>query len=85
MMSCQQVYAFLDDFIDGRLDTLTRVNFGLHLLICAACRNYLATYRAAIGAAQGAEKADAPDAAVPEDLIQAILASRGGLKEQEIK
>jgi predicted anti-sigma-YlaC factor YlaD len=76
MMTCREVYSFLDDFLEGRLDLVTRLAFGSHLLLCRACRNYLATYRASIKAAQEAERADNPPDPVPEDLIAVILASR---------
>ena len=84
MMTCREVYGFLDDFLDGRLDVLTRLSFRTHLLLCAACRNYLATYRASIEAAREAERADAPPGDLPEELIAVILASRkaGGMEPQ---
>lgn len=77
MMTCREVYGFLDDFLEDRLDALTRLKFGGHLVICAVCRSYLATYRVTLAAAHGAELTDAPaDTPVPEELIQAILSSR---------
>ncbi len=77
MMTCREVYGFLDEFLDGRLDIATRLKFGSHLLVCPACRTYLETYRATLQAARGSEWADAPtDVPPPEDLIHAILASR---------
>ena len=76
MMTCREVYSFLDDFIDGRLDPLTRLSFGSHLLLCSACRKYLASYRTALQVARDSERADARPDEIPEQLIQAILASR---------
>lgn len=75
-MTCRELYGFLDEFMEGRLDVLTRLAFVGHLTACAACRKYLATYRATIETARLAERADALPAEVPEELIQAILASR---------
>ena len=78
MMTCREVYGFLDEFLDGHLDPITRLSFEAHLLLCAKCRRYLATYRASLRTAREAELKDAPrEEAVPEELIQAILSSRG--------
>lgn len=76
MMTCREVYGFLDDFLEGALDMVTRLSFEGHLLLCPACRNYLATYRASIETAQNSERADAPAGEVPEELVALILASR---------
>jgi anti-sigma factor RsiW len=76
MMTCRELYGFLDEFLDGRLDALTRENFERHLERCAACRKYLATYQTTVAVARDAERGDAPareDA--PEALVQAILAA----------
>lgn len=76
MMTCREVYSFLDDFIDGRLSLLTRLTFGSHMLLCSACRRYLASYRTALEVARASERADALPDEIPEQLVQAILASR---------
>ena len=77
MLTCREVYAFLDEFLDDSLDVLTRLKFGSHMALCASCRRYLATYRATLEAVRKSELTDAPaQTAVPEELIQAILASR---------
>ncbi len=76
MMTCREVYGFLDEFLEGRLNISTRLAFGAHLLLCPPCRNYLATYRASIEAARRSERADARSDEIPEELIAAILSSR---------
>jgi anti-sigma factor RsiW len=78
-MTCRELYGFLDEFLDGRLDETTRSDFEGHLDRCASCRKYLATYRATLKTAVESERADAParDMA-PEGLVQAILAARAG-------
>jgi anti-sigma factor RsiW len=76
MMACRELYGFLDDFLDGHLDATTRLKFEAHLLMCAKCRRYLATYRATLRAAREVEVKDAPAEAAPEELIRAILVSR---------
>jgi anti-sigma factor RsiW len=78
MMTCRELYGFLDEFLDGALDALTRQSFERHLERCAACRKYLNSYRAALGVAR---KAELPNRftdwnEAPEELVQAILASR---------
>lgn len=76
-MTCRELYSFLDEFLDHALEPLTRQNFERHLEKCAACRRYLASYRATISAARGSELADdGAESAAPEELIQAILAAR---------
>jgi len=76
MMTCRELYGFLDEFLEGRLDALTRQNFERHLERCAAFRNYLATYRSTLNVARDAERADAPARTeAPEALVQAILAA----------
>ena len=76
MMTCREVYAFLDDYLDGRLDLMTRLSFGSHLMLCRSCRRYLASYRTALAVARDSELADTLPSQVPEQMIQAILASR---------
>ena len=72
MITCREVYSFLDEFLEGRLNISTRLAFGAHLLLCPSCRNYLATYRASIETARESERADAPPGEIPEELIAAI-------------
>lgn len=77
MMSCRELYGFLDEFLDGALDALTRQSFERHLERCSSCRNYLASYRTTIGVARDSERQDAPARAeAPEELVLAILYSR---------
>jgi len=77
MMTCRELYGFLDDFLEGHLDMAVRLKFDAHLLACAKCRAYLATYKATLRAAREVEHWEAPSVeAAPEDLIRAILASR---------
>ncbi len=77
MMTCRDLYGFLDEFLEGGLDAETGLRFALHLDQCSACRRYLTTYQTTLKVARDAETADAPARAeAPEDLIRAILASR---------
>lgn len=77
MMTCRELYGFLDQFLDGDLDALTRQSFERHLERCAACRKYLTSYKETVKVARACEVVDVPARTqAPEDLIQAILASR---------
>jgi anti-sigma factor RsiW len=77
-MRCRDLYGFLDEFLDQRLDMTTRLNFERHLERCAACRRYLTTYETTLRVARGAEHTDEPaNLEAPAGLIQAIIAARG--------
>ncbi len=52
MMTCRELYGFLDEFLDGVLDLLTRQSFERHLERCASCRKYLASYRTTLSVAR---------------------------------
>jgi anti-sigma factor RsiW len=77
ILTCREIYGFLDEFLDGALDALTRECFERHLERCASCRRYLASYKTTLRVARQSEMAEAPARVdAPEDLVQAILASR---------
>jgi anti-sigma factor RsiW len=54
MVTCIELIAFLDAYVDNELDPSTRSDFDLHLLVCASCLAYLASYRETIELARGA-------------------------------
>lgn len=75
-LNCEQVIAFLADYLEHGLDAETLAKFEWHLERCASCRNYLASYRDTILLARAADRV--PELHVeepPEDLVAAILAS----------
>jgi anti-sigma factor RsiW len=76
-MTCQEILDFLMQYLDGELPAEQLACFEKHLSLCAPCVDYLETYQETIrlGRAACAED-DAPCKAVPEALIQAILAAR---------
>ncbi len=77
MMTCRELYSFLDEFLDGVLDVLTRQSFERHLERCAPCRKYLASYRTTLSVARASEWKDAPARTeAPEELVLAILHAR---------
>ncbi len=84
MMTCRDLYGFLDAFLEGSLDLPTRASFAAHLALCAACRRYLASYRASVSLARSAERADGPaSTAAPEELVRAILRARAAASRSE--
>jgi len=60
-VTCRELIAVLDDYVDGVMPEDARAELEQHLADCAPCRAYLATYRKTreIGAAAG--RVDIPD------------------------
>jgi len=60
-MTCRELIAVLDDYVDGVMPADERSELERHLADCAPCRAYLATYRKTreVGAAAG--RIDIPD------------------------
>ena len=74
-ISCEEFEDFILAYLEGELTRRQKFIFNTHLKICAECRAYLAAYQASISLGKAAfDKTDAP--AVPEGLVQAILAAR---------
>ncbi|HEY6843639.1 MAG TPA: zf-HC2 domain-containing protein [Thermoanaerobaculia bacterium] len=73
-MTCIEVIGFVMDYIDGALSPVERREFEKHLNVCDSCVAYLRTYQATI---RMETKTKIEDVTVPEDLVRAILASRG--------
>ena len=73
-MTCLEVIGFVMDYIDGVLSPAQRREFERHLAVCHSCTAYLRTYEATI---RLETKTKIEDVTVPEDLVRAILASRG--------
>lgn len=81
-LTCEQVNAFLDDYLDGHLTWFERASFHLHLAICSQCRRYLASYRQTIRLAKACVGPSSDEeylVAIPTELVQAILAARRSL------
>jgi predicted anti-sigma-YlaC factor YlaD len=78
-MNCQEVLEFLAAFLDGELSPEQHALFLEHLAECPDCTNYLDSYQQTIRLGRAAFAADEPAlAAVPDDLVRAILAARAG-------
>jgi anti-sigma factor RsiW len=76
-VTCIELIAFLDAYVDGDLDPETRAGFDLHLLVCPSCRAYLETYKETIDLARGAaEREEDLAREAPPELIEAVLTSK---------
>lgn len=78
-MTCREFIDFIMSYLDGELPGEQREPFEHHLALCPACDRYLRQYKATVVAGKAAfasPEAEVP-ADVPEELIAAILHSRG--------
>ena len=76
-ITCRELIDFLGRYVDGELPPATAVKFEEHLEVCAACVDYLHSYRETIrlaGEAWNDDELVIED--VPSQLIDAILAVR---------
>jgi anti-sigma factor RsiW len=72
-VTCIELIAFLDSYVDNELDAETHYGFDLHLLVCPSCRAYLASYRETIQLVRGiAEKEEELAHDAPVELIEAV-------------
>lgn len=77
-MTCRELADFLGDYLAGELPADVSAAFDRHLSLCPNCVHYVASYKSTIELGRRAfadEQADATSA-VPEELVQAILAAR---------
>jgi anti-sigma factor RsiW len=74
LITCRELYDFIDQFLARELPPDDRAAFEFHLLLCPCCVNYVKSYAETIrlGRLAGEPTLDPP----PEDLVRAILASR---------
>jgi len=77
-MTCREFTEFLIDYVENDLPAAERATFDDHLKSCPECVTYLRGYEQTIrlGKAVCKEDHDAVNDAVPEELVQAILAAR---------
>ena len=77
-MTCAELEAFIVDYLDGTLSRRRRSQFVIHLMLCPKCRAYLDSYKKAVALGQRVfiNKGGPAAQQAPEELIQAILASR---------
>ena len=74
-MTCRDFAEFLLEYVEGTLPADARQRFDDHLAICPDCVHYLQQYRDTVQAGQAAFDDELP-AAVPDDLVRAILDAR---------
>ena len=73
-MTCRELVDFLGEYVGGTLDAEHRVTFEAHLAECAACAEYVRSYRDTMRVANDAVRDDeATVAAMPEELVDAIV------------
>lgn len=73
-LTCRALIAFLDDYVEDRLDTDRRNRFEKHLAVCRHCREYLLEYRLSIALACALHMD--PEASIsnaPRELIAAVI------------
>jgi anti-sigma factor RsiW len=77
-VTCREFADFMFEYLAGELAGDARARFERHLSRCPSCVAYLAQYRATVAAGRDAFAQGEQDlpTEVPEELIQAILASR---------
>ena len=77
-MTCRELAEFLIDYLSGELPSDVRAQFEYHLGECPDCVAYLDSYRRTIQLSKQS-LVDPGEAvpAMPDDLVRAILASRG--------
>lgn len=73
-MTCQDLVAFMLDYVEGTLPPDERARFDAHLHECEDCRAYLKDYRATIDVTRQAADGEDPPA-MPEALVRAIVDS----------
>lgn len=66
--SCEDVSAFLDDYLDGELDSKTLRQFETHLMKCPMCPKYLEQYRMTVKMVSEDHKTDVPPRLVEHTL-----------------
>lgn len=67
-LSCEDVNAFLADYVDENLDEQTRIRFEAHVRNCPNCALFLKQYRCTIEFAR-----ESSDDEVPDDVVQRTL------------
>lgn len=74
MITCRELISFLHEYLDGTLSAHERERFERHLAVCDSCVAYLRTYETTI---RMEKLAAIEESDVPEELVAAVLASRG--------
>ena len=75
-ITCRELIGFIADYFEGAFAEVQSTDFQRHLVLCASCRAYLATYEKTMRAGIAVLRDDSANEDAPEDLVRAILASR---------
>jgi anti-sigma factor RsiW len=76
-MTCREGIEFLSEYLSGELPPAERLEFEKHLEECPDCVAYLKSFQEALKLGKRAFEISEGNAdAMPEDLVQAILAAR---------
>jgi anti-sigma factor RsiW len=77
-INCKSFDTFIIDFLDGNLQEDQKLIFTKHLNECAPCKKYLENYKKSVQLSQSAFSAEqeVDKQEMPEELVQAILASK---------
>ena len=76
LLTCQEVLDFLSDYVEGRLPPAEHARLEEHLAVCPPCIEYLKSFKATLAACRSLRGADVHLPAMPDELVQAILAAR---------
>ncbi len=84
-MTCKELVDFMVDYLSDQLPKGQKEVFELHLSLCPPCLSFLETYRETIELGRCAcTNPDGPvPEAVPERLVDAILAARKAHPESD--
>ena len=70
-MTCEALIdKFLLDYHAGNLSLVRKIDFELHLTLCADCRRYVDSYRKTIDLAK---QSASPEMEAPPQLVETIL------------
>jgi predicted anti-sigma-YlaC factor YlaD len=75
-MTCREATEFLFDYLEGNLAEAVIVEFEIHIKKCGWCADYIASYRKTVTLTRTLGSEQPAEIAVPEELVQAILAAR---------
>lgn len=76
-MTCREFTEFLDAYLAGSLPAEQGDAFQRHLVVCKDCVAYLDSYRKTMAACRNLRDGDGVPPEVPDELVEAILRSRG--------
>jgi anti-sigma factor RsiW len=74
MFSCKDVSERASAYVSREMSAWERAQYRLHLFICHDCRNFIAQFRATLGALRG--RKTSADPAVVDQQVAALLRAR---------